>query len=241
MLRALSDPTDDLSMAGLLRSPAFGLTDAALYQLGRDGLGYLQALESDITYLNEADRDSAARALNVIHTLQPLVDRVPVAEILKKLVDMINYRAILATADRPPSKLTGSQVQKSAGGTGGRLWRNIDKLLGDALSSRQVFVRDFLDYLLTLNEAGSREGEAPAEAEGAVRLMTIHKAKGLEFELVVLADASRKGTLTSPAFYLHPEIGAAFKFEETPLLFNAAKLLIIKWKKWSSNACCMWP
>ncbi|MEI6291349.1 MAG: UvrD-helicase domain-containing protein, partial [Chloroflexota bacterium] len=76
MLRALSDPTDDLSMAGLLRSPAFGLTDAALYQLGRDGLGYLQALESDITYLNEADRDSAARALNVIHTLQPLVDRV---------------------------------------------------------------------------------------------------------------------------------------------------------------------
>ncbi|MEI6291348.1 MAG: 3'-5' exonuclease, partial [Chloroflexota bacterium] len=147
------------------------------------------------------------------------------AEILKKLVDMINYRAILATADRPPSKLTGSQVQKSAGGTGGRLWRNIDKLLGDALSSRQVFVRDFLDYLLTLNEAGSREGEAPAEAEGAVRLMTIHKAKGLEFELVVLADASRKGTLTSPAFYLHPEIGAAFKFEETPLLFNAAKLL----------------
>jgi len=33
LLRSLADPSDDLAMAGLLRSPAFGLTDTALYQL----------------------------------------------------------------------------------------------------------------------------------------------------------------------------------------------------------------
>ncbi len=224
MMRALSDPTDDLSMAGLLRSPAFGLTDAALYQLRRDGAGYLQALQADLSYLNEADRNNALRALKVIQTMQPMVDRVPVAEILKKLVDLINYRAILATADSQPVEKPGKSARKLSSGTGGRLWRNIDKLLGDAMSSRQVFVRDFLDYLLTLNEAGSREGEAPAEAEGAVRLMTIHKAKGLEFELVVMADASRRGINKPPEFFLQLEIGAAVRLEGTPLLYRAAKL-----------------
>ena len=41
--------------------------------------------------------------------------------------------------------------------------------------------------------AGAREGEAPVEGEGldAIRLMTIHRAKGLEFDTVVVADLGR--------------------------------------------------
>jgi ATP-dependent helicase/nuclease subunit A len=86
-----------------------------------------------------------------------------------------------------------------------------------------VNVRDFLDYLTTISEAGAREGEAPADAQGAVRLMTIHKSKGLEFPVVVLADAGRERRSTSEQAYLLPETGLAIKLDPPPLLYRLAK------------------
>ena len=56
-------------------------------------------------------------------------------------------------------------------------------------------LRGFLAYAATRDLAAAREGEAPLESEGldAVRLMTIHRAKGLEFPVVCVADLGRAG------------------------------------------------
>ena len=212
ILRALADPADDLAMAGLLRSPAFGLSDAALYQLRwqtKDPIPYWKALQGDLSILDEPDQPRAVRTLAILNDLLPDVDRIPVSELLKRMVDATDYRSILAVDD--------------TSGTGGRLWRNLDKLLSDAQTSGQVNVRDFLDYLTTINEAGAREGEAPAEAQGAVSLMTIHKSKGLEFPVVVLADASREPRSGGDNVYLMSNLGLAFKMDPAPMLFRLAK------------------
>jgi len=211
MLRALADPADDLAMAGLMRSPAFGLTDAALYQLrwqSDRAAEYWEALHTRSHLLGDGDAARAVRMVGILDDLKPQVDRVPVAELLKRLVDATDYRAALAIDE--------------AGGVGSRLWRNLDKLLVDAQASGMVNVRDFLDYIETLNDAGAREGEAPAEALGAVRLMTIHKSKGLQFKVVVLADASRARTnMSSPALVL-PEFGLAFKTDPASMHYRLA-------------------
>ena len=212
ILRALSEPSNDAALAGLFRSPAFGISDPGLYLLrlhSGEPRPLLTALEGDLGYLGEADQEAAARVRDFLAEFRPLVDRMPVAELLKKIVDATDYRAILAA----------SHI---------RLWRNLDKLLQDAHSSGLVRVRGFFEYLRTLREVGAREGEAPAEALGAVRLMTIHKAKGLEFEVVVLADISRKPLATAELAYLLPETGPAFRFdrlEGSPLIFNLARYL----------------
>ena len=212
MLYALADPTDDLAMAGLLRSPAFGLTDSASYLLrvqGDELVSYWQALQGEFGHLDQADQERAQRTVEILKALLPQVDRIPVAELLKQLVDVTDYRAIMAA---------------EAGNTsGGRLWRNLDKLIADAHSSGQVNVRDFLDYLTTLSNAGAREGEAPADAQGAVRLMTIHKSKGLEFPVVVLADAGREKPSSSAAAYLLSETGIAVQLDPPPMLYRLAK------------------
>jgi len=214
LLRALADPANDLAMAGLLRSPAFGLSDSALYQLRMQAekpMPYWEALQADLPMLGESDRACALRAREILGRLLPRVDRIPVAELLKELVDITDARALLAADD--------------SSGSGGRLWRNLDKLMGDAQASQQVNVGEFLEYLATLNDAGAREGEAPAEAQGALRLMTIHKSKGLEFPVVVLADAGREPRGGSDIAYLLPELGFAFKLKPEPLLYKLAKEL----------------
>ncbi len=213
ILRALADPWDDLAMAGLLRSPAFGLSDAALYLLRRPGgaepVSFRAALSGDLSRLSESDRAKVKRGRDLFDPLWGLVDRVPVAELLKQVIQATHYPAILA-ADK----------------TGSRLQRNVDKLLADAYRSGLVRVSEFLEYIETLLTVGAREGEAPTEAGGSLRLMTVHRAKGLQFPVVVLADASRGRPPFRDPVLLSRDFGITCfprRLERAPLVFGLAK------------------
>lgn len=199
LLRAVADPMDDAAMAGVLRSPAFGLSDEALYFLRWRGDRESQlwkSLNQDLSALPVGDQARAERARTILQVLLPLADRLPVAQLLNELMLLTDYRAALASAHS-------------------RMWRNIDKLIADAHKSGLVSVRTFLEYVQTLRDVGAREGEAPVEEHGSVRLMTVHKAKGLEFNLVVLADASRRAHAGGQPAYLLPEIGIAVRADRT--------------------------
>jgi ATP-dependent exoDNAse (exonuclease V) beta subunit len=193
-LAAVADPTDDLALMGLLRSPAIGLSDADLYKLrypNKDGkpLPFWEALRT--ADLSADVAGIKAYALETISELHALVGRVPAAQVIKRYLDLTGYRAMLG---------------KVSGGV--RFQRNVDKLLADAHSSRMVNLDDFLTYVQTLRDVGTREGEAPVEAGGgAVQLMTVHKAKGLEFPLVVIADAANQPPSWGSAVLIDDNLG----------------------------------
>ena len=68
-------------------------------------------------------------------------------------------------------------------------------------------LRGFISFAVTQDLAEAREGEAALESEGldAVRLMTIHRAKGLEFPVVCVADLGRLGAGGRPRLLLGRE------------------------------------
>jgi ATP-dependent helicase/nuclease subunit A len=188
-LRAIGDPTDDLALVGLLRSPTMGLSDIALYRLvrareitKRDSLW--QVLSGELDFLNE-EAAAARRARVTVTELNTLAGRVPVADVLKAFLDATGYRAALRQ-----SRQTRAVV-------------NLDKLLADAHTSEIVEMGAFLEYVQQLRDVGTREGEAHVLEEGTVQLMTIHAAKGLEFPVVAIGDISRtspeaRGALIDP-------------------------------------------
>jgi ATP-dependent helicase/nuclease subunit A len=189
-LAAIAEPDDDLALMGLLRSPAFALSDAQIYQLRfPNELASPAKLIDALRGGSIHPSSSALRPLSILDELHSLAGRAPAAAVLKRFLDLTNYRVILAGVPN-----------------GGRMIRNVDKLLADAHRSRLVNLNEFLAYIQTLYDVGLRESEAPADpaSTGAVQLMTVHKAKGLEFPLAVLADTA----------YEHR--GAGGKVELTP-------------------------
>lgn len=223
-LVAVADPTDDLALVGFLRSPAIGLTDAALYLLRFPPTSIVRgenvkpcAVWSILNHpalpeiLPVDDLPRAVRGRDLVAELHDLADRVPVAMLLKCLLDQTHYRAAL---------------QAIEGGT--RAQRNVDKLLMDAHTSGLVSVREFVEYVRTLRDVGAREGEAPTEAGSAVQLMTVHKAKGLEFPVVVIADAAHAGHRGTSHVRLDDQLGVTVNLRDEenrcPAAFRLATL-----------------
>lgn len=180
-LQALADPTDDLALVGLLRSFAIGLSDMGLYRLreaqSAEGYPSLWALltKGDLALLDD-EAECAVEARNLIRRLHGMVGRTPVADLLKVFLDATAYRASLLRAGER------------------RAVNNVSKLLADAHASEIVGVSTFLEYVGELRDASPREGEARAITSGAVQIMSVHQAKGLEFPIVAIGDAAHSSS-----------------------------------------------
>jgi ATP-dependent helicase/nuclease subunit A len=204
-----------LALAGLLRSPAFALSDAALYRLcqARDQaeqtVSLWDVLRAEPGVLEGEDGQRGQRAGRIIAELSGQVGRTAVADILKGFLDATGYRAALIQ--------TGHV----------RAARNVSKLLADAHTSGIVGVGEFLEYLTGLRDAGAREGEARSTAEGAVQIMSIHAAKGLEFPVVIIGDVTSGGGGRAESLLVDAELGPIINLRDeeklAPAVYGLAK------------------
>jgi ATP-dependent helicase/nuclease subunit A len=180
MLRAAADLDDDVALVGSLRAPVFGLSDLALYRLARARphgryASWWDYLHSDDAPRLKREQARLERALARIEGWHRLAGRAHVADLLQRILLDTHYQAALMAAGQR------------------RAARNVAKLLADARASELVGVGEFLEYVDSLRDVGAREGEARPTSEGAVQLMTVHAAKGLEFPVVVLGDLAYQG------------------------------------------------
>ncbi len=188
-LRALANPRDEESLYGVLASPLVGISLDALVVLAaasrgserdpwwllREPRGELDELEDEdrrkletFTAWFAAERDGAAR-----RGIEELIDSA-----------LVRSGYDLAMLAMPGGRRRLANVRKLM-----RLGRRHEDTHGPDL-------RGFLELIADREAARaseSRESEAPMEGEGldAIRLMTIHRAKGLEFPVVVVADLGR--------------------------------------------------
>ena len=189
-LRALANPLDELALYGVLASPLVGLSSDALAVLAatarRAGRGSGTQRAAAPPRLSEADAAALGRFCRSLGSER---DGAP----MRTLSDLIE-RAVQAAA-------TGRTSWRWRAASGG--WRTSTSFCvsqGASKPLRAAISEGSLTMWPSAELRGSGEAEAPVDGADpdAVRLMSIHAAKGLEFPVVCLADLGRAPNNSTP-------------------------------------------
>ena len=200
----LNNPSDnDASLAAILRSPAFGISDAELYEISLQK-ATKQTVEKqekksfwDKAQNYQAGTDELRRAIDILNTHIEFAHRTPVNRLIGTIVNETGLIGTLKT-----------------GKYGQQRWANYQKLLDLARNfdgdENERVLPDFIEFLDILITEEPREGQAPIEASsGAVQIMTIHAAKGKQFPVVILPRLDRQGQTDREPF-IDEEFGIGF-------------------------------
>ena len=169
LLCCLDNPNDKLNLVAVLRSPLFGWTDEQVFLANEAcGLNYLPAGNATFALLRE---------------LHETRQRSAVAGFVERVFATTHIcQAFFACG--PDGQASVANLLKAL-----ELARRVEAA---GIRSLRGFVRQLRATLLN----GLDEEPAPAseETDDVVRLLTMHKAKGLEFPVVVLADLAGKSS-----------------------------------------------
>ena len=203
-LRALANPLDEEALYGVLASPLGGCSRDCLALLARatqasrrpawDTAQSAAAGESELAQrLPAHDLDALTAVCGLIARERAAASRRGVAGLIERAIDATRYREHVLALD-----------------WGERRLANVHKLLRLARAFEASEGRDlraFLDHVAYLERAARVEPDAPVEGvePDAVRLMTVHAAKGLEFPVVCLADLGRQPNARTPDLLLDGE------------------------------------
>ena len=150
--------------------------------------------------INDEQRTRVRFAAETLGELRAMKDRVPIAQLLHAALEKTGYDALLLAEFLGERKLA-----------------NLHKLIEQARQFDATGIFTLADYITQLTQFVARQPDEPLaatqpESINAVRLMSIHQSKGLEFPVVVVVDVDRPRRGPSEAVAFTPELGPMVRF-----------------------------
>ncbi len=187
LLRWLRRPSDRFSLAAALRSPLFGLSDESLFLLAGN-LAAMGAANLDGEALSELEADQRTKA-----------------EFAHQVLSALRAKALVLSPDRLLAEILGETGYESVLAGSADPYRaqgcldDLESLQWLAFQCRGEGLGEFLRRLASQDrQANQREAGTEPEDGEAVRIMTVHGAKGLEFPVVFVPYLEHDWTREGP-------------------------------------------
>ncbi|MBO8171418.1 MAG: UvrD-helicase domain-containing protein [Bacillaceae bacterium] len=202
LLHYLVREDDARSLMAVLRSPLFQLSDETLFLLGQDG----QLLDNWTSghippEVGGIERNRLLDARRLLDEWRDRARTVTPYGLLREIIQTTGYEQVLFMM---PS---GAQRVGNV--------RKFLELLGEKEKQGYTTVRRVVPYLKRLIESGADEEEAQVENADSdvVKIMTIHKSKGLEFPVVILPNLQKRFNMQMSRFAFDPELGLSVSLD----------------------------
>ncbi len=223
LLRSLANPADAVSLAGVLRSPFFHLSDETLFWLSQHEDGLTGAIRGAWlpSQLPREEHEMVLHAVRTLSELRQQKDRLSITELIHRALSATGFDALLLTEFLGERKLA-----------------NLEKLIDQARAFDQAGEFGLNDYVTQLAEFVARRPQEPLaatqpEETDVVRLMTMHQAKGLEFPVVVLPDLERRSTYQGKPAAFDAELGPLVRLPQT---YVTTGLDFFRWEEEDQDA-----
>lgn len=187
LLKTFIDPTDEVSLLATLRGTFFGISDDELYQWKKNG-GLFSLYGEIPASLNRDTRDKLESALSKLRDYQKWVRVYSPTIAIEKITEAAGFYVLLIQSRQH------KQIYKS-------LLQIFDALRKQEMEGHTSYKQVF-DLLREMVYNKTTVANIEEEAD-AVRVMNIHKAKGLEAKIVFLAHPAK---LVDPESFLSKHI-----------------------------------
>lgn len=238
MLRLLDNPRQDIPMAAVLRSPMAGLTDEelAVLRLEDGSVPFHEAVlelaeglyeEDGQKEISDSEADSEADQKQGRNADEKTENHIEITAHRKLLKFYKKYKQLRQLVpDTPIHELieiilreTGYGHYVAAMPAGNRRTANLNMLLEKAAAYEKTSYKGLFHFVRYIDELQKYDvdfGEADmvGENEDVVRIMSIHKSKGLEFPIVIVSGMGKNFNKqdTRSKMVLHPELGIGLDY-----------------------------
>ncbi len=198
LLNVINNPHRDIYLAGVLRSPLYAFTMDELVRIRKEGESGDTLYEALLRYHEAHNDEKCRRFLDKLNLYRDRAEGLPVWRLLRFIYD---DTAILALSDLSKGREKRSNLR--------RLYHYSRNFEGYSFQGLYSFLQ-FINRIIRANEKLPIDKEAASQAN-AVRLMTVHGSKGLEFPVcfVCHCDSSLKSALNAPKILFSHQFGAA--------------------------------
>lgn len=200
-LNFLNTPEDNEALYGLLKSNFFLIEDDVIFSILRDN--DLQLYKNLISYKGENIK--VKRAKKILSNSISIVNEVNVYELLNNFISETKYYELLGAISQTPQPIENV--------------RKYEDITLEYVNRYSGFLNQFMDYIDDISSEDMNEAMVDI-GDKAVKFMTIHASKGLEFPVVILYDSTNNGGNNSPDIEISPDMGLALKLGEVGTLFD---------------------
>ena len=193
LLRILNNPTGDIALAAVMKSPLFNFTDEemAVIRASYPNERFYKAVR---LFALEQEGEKTRAMLEQIDSWRKAVPYVSIYDLLTDILKTTGYRAYITA-------LPEGDIRR----------KNIDKLLELSVSYENTSYRGlfyFVRYIERLKTYEQDMGQAEAlYSSESVSILTIHKSKGLEFPIVFVAGCGQRFRNNTDSMVINPDLG----------------------------------
>lgn len=207
LLRVVDNPMQDIPLLAVLMSPIYGFTPDDMADIRLED----RSLPLYLAVVRHAEKDARCAAfLQALERFRTVAASMPSDEFLNFLYEETGYRNLVQTLPGGEGRLANLRL----------LHRYAKRYESSGYNGLSGFIR-FIDRLekQKVDLAPASNG---SEGENVVRIMSIHKSKGLEFPVCIVAGCGRRFNQEKDDALLHPELGLGVRLKapDSPARFS---------------------